>query len=51
METLFDTILLASDSQEASLVTIQRTCDFAIKFGSDITALFVVGKKEKGFED
>jgi len=51
METLFDTILLASDSQEASLVAIQRTCDFAIKFGSDITALFVVGKKEKGFED
>jgi nucleotide-binding universal stress UspA family protein len=51
METSFDNILLATDSQAASLYAIQRTCDLAIKFESEITALFVAGKDEKGFED
>jgi nucleotide-binding universal stress UspA family protein len=51
MESSFDNILLATDSQAASLDAIQRTCDLAIKFESDITALFVAGTEEKGFED
>ncbi len=51
MKKTFDNILLATDSPAASLVAIQRTCNFAIKFGSDITALFITREKEKDFED
>ncbi|PCJ66330.1 MAG: hypothetical protein COA58_06020 [Bacteroidetes bacterium] len=41
MERLFKRILLAFDNSQASLVSLQKACDFATKFESEITALFV----------
>ncbi|MBT8327851.1 MAG: universal stress protein, partial [Bacteroidia bacterium] len=52
MESAFKKILLAFDNSEASRVALQKACDIASKFESEITALFVSsGNKDEGFAD
>ena len=41
MQWSFENILLAFDNSNASKIALQKTCDFASKFNSKITALFV----------
>jgi nucleotide-binding universal stress UspA family protein len=51
MENAFKQILLAFDNSDASRVALQKACDFASKFNSDVTALFVSGNTESSFEN
>ena len=52
MESAFKKILLAFDNSEASRVALQKACDIAAKFESEITALFVSsGSMEEQFAD
>lgn len=47
----FKKILLAFDNSDSSRVALQKACDIASKFGSEITALFVNSGVSKNFAD
>ncbi len=51
MKLAFNKILLAFDNSGASRVALQKACDIAGKFDSEITVLFVSSGKEQEFSD
>ena len=51
MDRAFKKILVAFDNSEASKVALQKACDVASKFNSEIAALFVSNGEESDFSD
>ncbi len=47
----FKKILVAFDNSESSKQAMQKACDIAEQFNSQITAVFVSGESDKSFED